>query len=118
MVWLDTIINVVWPIITAVAPIIFGVGLLWLRSQFPTRSDFEGLISRVGQMASDAALDRQRLNQLARDSEGSPTRLELLEKMSSLASEMAQVQATNKAIQRQLTTQNDYLHTLIEKGLK
>lgn len=122
MVWLDTIINVIWPIITAVAPIIFGGGLIWLRSQFVSHEKFDtkidALSNRVDEHVANTSMDRARIERLEQDSDSAPTRLDLLEKLSDLTASMSAVQADNRAFQRQIATLNDYLHTLVEKGLK
>lgn len=116
--WLDVLVNVVWPIASTLTPLILGAGFLWLQTKFPTKGVFEKLEARVGHIETTQAIDSQRLTSLAEDAEHSPTRIELLDKLSIISSRLSHVEATTKAIDKQLTTQNDYLHTLIEKGLK
>lgn len=129
MSWLATIINVIWPIASAVTPLLLGGGFLWLKSQFPTRVDFDALKAKIDtdiaairehnkNIESAQKLDSQRIERLEHDAEGSPTRIELMKMMGEMSSRLARFEGTAEMLSRQLATQNDYLHTLVEKGLK
>lgn len=116
--WLDILLNVIWPIASTLTPIILGAGFLWLQTKFPTKTDFEDLKTRVGHIEVQQGKDSLRLSAIADDAEHSPTRIELLKELSTISSRLAHVEATGKATEKAVATQNDYLHTLIEKGLK
>ena len=116
--WLDILINVVWPIASTLTPIILGAGFLWLQTKFPSKADFDALKTRVGDVEVQQGKDGLRIATLADDAEHSPTRIELFSKVSAMSAKISHLEATTKAIEKMLGTQNDYLHTLIEKGLK
>lgn len=127
--WLDTVINVIWPVASAITPVLLGAGFLWLKSQFPTRADFDALKAKIdldissisqknGEIESARKLDSQRIDRLEQDAEGSPTRIELMKMMGEMSSRLARFEGSAEMLSRQLATQNDYLHTLVEKGLK
>lgn len=126
--WLDTILNIIWPIASTLTPVILGAGFVWLKSQFPTRGevsaiedrvtgDFDALQHRIGKIESRMIAVDQRVQHLAQDADETPTRIELLREMGSVSQRLSGVEATVEAVDKRLSTQNDYLHTLIQKGL-
>lgn len=129
MSWLLELIRTFWPIAVVLTPIILGAGILWLRSQFSTKADIQNMeariVARIGEHEDRlnegskklASLDK-RVALVEDDCESSPSRQDLSQAIAVLAGRMSGVESSLKGQERALSTQNDYLHTLIEKGLK
>ncbi|WP_156347252.1 hypothetical protein [Sphingomonas sp. Leaf5] len=120
-------------------PIILTAGILWLRSQFPTKGELEAV--RVDVATKIAGSERRLTDKLeeheARLEAGSrkmaeldkrtalveeeckqvPSRNTLQSELSHLAQRIRGVEVQGQAANDQLSTQNTYLHTLIERGL-
>nr|WP_162236153.1 hypothetical protein [Sphingomonas sp. Leaf24] len=138
MAFLD-IFKIAWPIAVTLVPIILTAGILWLRSQFPTKGELEAV--RVDVATKIAGSERRLTDKLeeheARLEAGSrkmaeldkrtalveeeckqvPSRNTLQSELSHLAQRIRGVEVQGQAANDQLSTQNTYLHTLIERGL-
>ncbi|KQM23151.1 hypothetical protein ASE73_02690 [Sphingomonas sp. Leaf24] len=133
------IFKIAWPIAVTLVPIILTAGILWLRSQFPTKGELEAV--RVDVATKIAGSERRLTDKLeeheARLEAGSrkmaeldkrtalveeeckqvPSRNTLQSELSHLAQRIRGVEVQGQAANDQLSTQNTYLHTLIERGL-
>ncbi len=125
MTWLA----VLWPIAATITPVLIAVGLLWLRTKFADVKAVATVVSDVGTIKERLGLIELRLNEVEDDLEGEPTRLQVLQKISEVSERLARVEESGHSLQRQLgqqiesiarqlKTQGDYVHTLIERGGK
>ncbi len=131
MAWLQLAIDL-WPILTLFISIVLGAVVLWLRSQFPTKADVSGLTDNVavltakvedaqetvGTLVTDQAAQNARLDQIEKDIDTPPTRMELMQAISALSTKMSAAEERTESVDRQLRTTNDYLKILIDKGLR
>ncbi|WP_066546784.1 hypothetical protein [Sphingomonas sp. CCH15-F11] len=131
MAWLQLAIDL-WPILTLFISIVLGAVVLWLRSQFPTKADVSGLTDNVavltakvedvqetvGTLVTDQAAQNARLDQIEKDIETPPTRMELMQAIAQLSTKMSAAEERTESVDRQLRTTNDYLKILIDKGLR
>lgn len=133
------IFKVAWPIAVTLLPIVVAAGVLWLKSQFPTKAELQAVQDKV---AADLVGVEQRLTEKmdehddrldvgSRKMADHHTRISLVEneckqapsrdviqaELSQLSSRVRGVEAYLEGTNRQLTTLNDYLHTLIQNGL-
>lgn len=127
------IFDIVWKICVVITPVLMGACVLWLKSQFQTKGEASAERNRV-----DARFDTEKLRletEIKRiDARGADheTRLQLQERNAQeppsrheLAAKVERVLTTQAGLERavggmsdQLKTTNDYLHTLIERGLE
>lgn len=135
--------TVSWQIAVVLTPLILAACVLWLRSQFPTKSDFTAERNRVDARHATDKIERdQRYEQLRERATDHETRLRMVEtdvarppsrhqlnnaistmqgglhavekSVAGLAQQMDSQQAD---LRRQIETLNGYLHTMIEKHL-
>lgn len=126
------ILQILWPIAVIAIPFVVGAGVLWLKSQFPTRAELEALGKKLeGEIDSAAGDTRDRFERGSRkfaehdsrlalvenDCKASPTKGDLNQGMTVLAGRMSGVESGLKGVEKQLSTQHDYLRTLLERGL-
>lgn len=121
-------IRTLWPIAVVLIPVVLTAGFLWLKTQFPTKAD---LIATEARIVADIDEHKARLDDGSKkmadfdkrialvedDCEASPSRGELLQQNAALAGRMSAVESSLRGQERQFTTMNGYLHTIIEKGL-
>lgn len=100
-----------WQGLTAVVPVLFFLGFAWLKTQFASNAE-------VAKLTIAMARVEHQIVSMKNDIEAPPTRSEVMAQISRVMERLSAVEEGNKAVIRQLKTQNDYLHTLIEKGLK
>jgi hypothetical protein len=112
-----TFLSALWPILSAIGPIVLGVAMWWLQKQFPSKADFTVLSDKVDKVATEQQANAVRLDAIERDMDDPPTRLELLQQMAKLAAQIGQVEARTDGLGQQLRTANDYLQIIVEKGL-
>lgn len=131
MAWLQLAIDL-WPIFTLFISIVLGAVVLWLRSQFPTKADVSSLTDNVavltakvedaqetvGTLVTDQAAQNARLDQIEKDIDTPPTRMELMQAIGALSTKMSAAEERTESVDRQLRTTNDYLKILIDKGLR
>lgn len=133
------IFKVAWPIAVTLLPIILSAGILWLRSQFPTKVELEAVRADVAAKlketearltgkidAHDERLDigskkmaelDKRASIVEEECRQAPSRNTLQTELSSINARVRGVEAYLEGTKRELGTLNDYLHTLIERGL-
>jgi hypothetical protein len=88
-----------------------GLGcVLWLGTKFASKVTVE----KHGQSLSD---HETRIELLEAHNEASPTRAELHDELTNLASRMSGMESALKGVGKQIDTTNTYLHTVIEKAL-
>ncbi len=120
MAWLDTI-RELWPLITALAGIAVVIATLWLRSKFTPIEDHRAVVKRVGVLETHASGIDERVKHAEALLNQAPTRQELQEDIATLGARMTGVEARIDmgfdSINTRLATTNDYLHSLIERGL-
>lgn len=107
-----------WPVITALSPILFGAGLLYLRTQFPTKADFDVLAKTVTDLAINLTATTTAVDHLAQEQDSAPTRIQLMEKIASVEGRVSGVERGLSSIEAQLHTTNDYLKILVDRGLE
>lgn len=106
------------PILSQIAPVLFGVAILYLRSQFPHKSDFDRLANQVSDLGAKLSANSASVEHLARDQDSAPNRMELLGRISGLESRVSGMESGIQSIQHQLHTTNDYLKILVDRGLE
>ena len=134
--WLEYV-RTLWPIALVITVFLAGVFALWLRSGFATKLAFDALTKTVGDCATKESMsdlttalakntaDHQndridhdlRLQRLEELIETAPTRQELQKDIAALGSRMSGIEKGFDGFSKQLSTTNDYLHTLIEKAI-
>ncbi|MCC7097248.1 MAG: hypothetical protein IT472_08725 [Thermomonas sp.] len=121
--------TVVYQLSVVAIPIAIAVGTLWLRANYPSRQDFERLSASITGVADRATAIETRLSHLEADDNQPPTRLTLMEEMAGLSSRLAGLEATIEsdrrtverhftALEAQMRTLNQYLHTLVERAVQ
>lgn len=127
-------IRAFWPVLTGLTPIAIAAVVLWLRSQFASKQEAAtkaSLLSVEDRTVSlleriDARLERgdrnfedhsRRIALLEQASREKPSRHELAQDITLLLARMSRVEAEIQGVGRQLGTTNDYLSTLVERGL-
>lgn len=129
MSWILELIRTLWPIAAVLTPLIIGAGILWMRSQFSTKLDIQNMEGRILERIEShdgrlndgskklADLDK-RVALVEGDCESSPSRHDLNQAIAVLAGRMSAVESSSRGLEREIRTQNDYVHTLIEKGMR
>jgi chromosome segregation ATPase len=127
MSWLEYI-RTFWPIAVFILPFVCGAGFLWLKTQFPTSADLKGVETRIGAKidAHDlrlgegsrklAELDK-RIALVEDDCESSPSKQDLNQNYAVLAGRISGVESSLRALEKALSTLNNYVHVLFQKGL-
>jgi hypothetical protein len=115
--WLEYI-RTFWPIGVAVSCLVAGILVLWLKSGFATRESINKVHGRIDGIAVSTSSNGERIKHLEDAFGSSPSRHELQEDIAALSARMSAVEAGMGGIQNQLKTTNNYLHTLVENGLK
>lgn len=125
------ILQILWPIAVIAIPFVLGAGVLWLKSLFPTRAELSALETKLEGDIDSAANDTRdrfergsrkfaehdrRLALVEEDCKQSPTKNELNQGMAVLAGRMSGVESAVKGVERQISTQHDYLRTMLERG--
>ena len=122
------ILSELWPIAATVTPLIMIAGFYWLRSKFVSLVDHDDLKCKVDAHSDAIASMDSAIKTLLANIDSAPTRMDLLTKLSDLNERMSRAEAENQAVQRQmiaqsqsverqLSTLNQYLHTLVERGM-
>lgn len=107
--WLE-IIRTVWPIAATITPVILLCGFFWLQTKFALKKTVDDLDKRVDE-------HEVRLKSVELECAQVPSRQSLQVELSNLSQRMRGVEVGCEAMGRQLNTTNDYLHTLVERGL-
>lgn len=114
---LADVLAIVWPAIPTVAPIAFGAGFLYLRTQFPTKADFDSLVNTVNSMGEKLTANSIAVDHLAKEQDSAPSRVEILQKIGQLEGRVSGFEGVLDGMQHQLSTANDYLKILVDRGL-
>lgn len=109
-------------------PFIFTAVVLWLKSQFVTKT--EAAAARTEQATERLRVDGcfdsnartltdhdRRIALIEQSVAAPPSRHDLQQDITSLISRMSSVESEVRSVGRQLGTTNDYLSTLVERGL-
>ena len=118
------IIQTLWPIAATMTPLILLGGFAWLQTKFPSRADLKehetelrDLTEQVSGLVTRITTNENRIDNVVRDLEREPTRASLANSISDIRDRLGSVESSVRAMQHQLETQNDYLHTLVQQGL-
>ncbi|HEX7820665.1 MAG TPA: hypothetical protein VF463_08595 [Sphingobium sp.] len=114
--WLSLLIDI-WPVLSGATPIILMAGFYWLRTKFPTKEDFDKLQTTVTQLSVDQVKCNAAVVQLEAEHKESPTPIELMAQLATLAGRMSGVENRVDGVGKQVETANDYLQILIERGI-
>lgn len=106
-----------WPILSAITPLLFGAGFLYLRTQFPTKADFDSLAKTVNEIGDKMLVTTSAVDHLAQEQESAPTRVELMNRIADLGGRISRMEGSVSGISNQLETTNDYLKIIVENGL-
>jgi hypothetical protein len=118
-----------WPIAVIITPVIVGAGILWLKTQFPTKgeltaherevqTDLKKHTDRFEAGSRKFAEHDKRLALVEEECKSVPTRQSLQGELSQLSQRMRGVEVGFESVGRQLGTTNDYLKIIVDKGLK
>lgn len=133
--------QILYPIALTMTPVLIAVGLLWLRTKFASLGDFKAIetkvagvdllnvVERLGTVESDIKVITVEIQALAEGADSAPTRLDLMNQLSGLTERMSRMEAAveserrqsqhqYEALRQQLATTNQYLHTLIDQGMR
>jgi hypothetical protein len=113
---LATLISL-WPLVSQIAPLLFGIAIIYLRSQFPHKTDFAALAATVTALAEKLTANSASVEHLAKDQESAPNRIELMGRIAALEGRVSGVESGLQGIRHQLDTANDYLKILVDRGL-
>jgi hypothetical protein len=125
--WLDYI-RTLWPLAVVLTPLVTGAGILWLKTQFPTKKDLqdvetkilreiEGHDERLGAGSAKMADFDKRIALVEQECDATPTKGEVNQSIATLAGRMSGVESSLRGVERILATQHDYLRTLVDRGL-
>ena len=117
MQWLE-IIRTLWPIAVVITPLVIAAGFLWLKTQFSTKVDWNQHEVRLDEGSRKLADLDKRVALVEQDCEASPSKSDLNTGYATLAGRMSGVESSLRGLEKQLSTQNGYVHALLEKGLK
>lgn len=117
-----------WPVLVALCGFMGLFFMLWLKSRFVTKDELAGTSAKVDARIKDVecradtlddlvAAQDKRLSLLEEHINTSPSRQEIQSEISRLAERVSGMDASVKGIGQQLATQNQYLHTIIDRGL-
>jgi chromosome segregation ATPase len=109
-IWLDYLAKL-WPIVVVLSTIFGALIGVWLSSRYAPRQEFERLKNTVFEHTTQIATLEDTLK-------SSPTRQELQDDIAQLAERIRGLETGVSGMRDQLSTTNNYLHTLIEKGLQ
>lgn len=121
--------NILWPVAATLTPIILMAGFLWLKTQFAGAKDVETI--KAGQNALQVEVTRLdgEIRSLSESMESAPTRVELMGQIAQTIERMSRMEAAQEGLQRQIGQQNhaieqqlktlsNYVHTLVEQGIQ
>jgi hypothetical protein len=115
--WASIIIDL-WPIASTITPLILLAGFFWLRTKFPLKEDFDKLVGIVDKMGDEQIACSARLTAVEKDQISEPTRVQLMAGMNVLSGKVSRIEGQTEGLQTQLSTANDYLQIIVERGIK
>lgn len=92
--------------------------LLWLATKFAGKPELAAACARIDQVEDGVSRHDARLQLLEAASNASPTRQELQRDMARLEARISGLDSAIHGLNQRLGTFNDYLHTLVERGIK
>lgn len=133
--------QILYPIALTMTPVLIAVGLLWLRTKFASLGDFKAIetkvagvdfanvVERLGKVETSIQVISVEIQTLSEGADSAPTRLDLMHQLSGLSERMSRMEAAveserrqsqqqHEALRQQLATANQYLHTLIDQGMR
>lgn len=124
MLWFD----VAYRLAVVAFPVAVAVALLWLRANFVIIKEFRDVEQKVSTIMLKLELIDVRIEHLGDEDKEPPTRSELREQLGDLSDRMSRIEAHAEADRRQsaqqyhaldgqLKTFNQYLHTLVERSM-
>lgn len=115
--WLE-LIRTLWPIASVITPLILAAGFLWLRTQFPSKAELKEIEGRLGGIATGMAEFDRRISLVEEDCKSSPSRNDLNQGLAVVAGRISGVEASVHGLERTVTTQHDYIRTVVEKAME
>lgn len=133
--------QILYPIALTMTPVLLAIGLLWLRTKFAALADLKvvetkiagidlaNVVDRLGKVETSIEVITVEIQTLAEGADSAPTRLDLMNQLSRLTERMSHMEAAveserrqsqhqYEALRQQLATANQYLHTLIDQGMR
>lgn len=125
--WFE-LFDVVYRVSVTIIPLLLVGCVWWLKAHFAGTKELRAVETDITAIKGQLAVIDNKIADLAGDMESSPTRLDLLQSLSSLGERMSRMEASSEADRRQMqaqfaalsqtiSTQNQYLHTLVEQGM-
>lgn len=129
------ILQVLWPIAVTIIPLVLGAGFIWLKTQLATKAELtaatQGFETDLREVRTrlDTHADRfergsgkfadhdKRIALVEESCESPPTRADLNQGLTVLGGRMSGVESSLRGLDRTVSTQNDYVRTLIEAGI-
>lgn len=115
--WLYGLVDF-WPILSSLTPLILLGGFYWLRTKFPSQTDFDKLRDNVSDLDTVVAKLKTETDHLIEERDAAPTRVQLLEAISALNGRVSNMEGGMDGLSRQLQTVSDYLQILVDRGLR
>jgi Protein of unknown function (DUF2730) len=115
--WLEYV-RALWPVVVGISLFFSGIVGLWLSSKFVAKPSLDAISTKLDAAKLIAADHSARLLHLEESFQSAPTRQELQDDISNLSARLSALEAGQRGIEAQLKTTNNYLHTLVENGLK
>lgn len=115
--WVDYVTKL-WPIVVTTAGLLATGMLLALATRFASVKALTDLATTVADLKISKEGHETRICALEQTASQSPTRQELQDEIAGLGERMRGVEVGMDGLAGQLRTANEYLHTLIERGLK
>lgn len=121
--------NILWPVAATLTPIILAAGFLWLKTQFAGAKDVETIKTAQAALHLDVTRLDGEIRSLSDSMESAPTRVELMGQIAQTIERMSRMEAAQEGLQRQIGQQNhaieqqlktlsNYVHTLVEQGIQ
>lgn len=121
--------QIFYPIAMTLTPVLLAIGLLWLKTKFAALGDLKQIDVRLTGVETTLQVMTADIKTLDEDAESEPTRMQLLERLSEMAQRMGRMEAAvegerrqshqqYESLRSQLATNNQYLHTLVEQGMR
>jgi hypothetical protein len=126
--WLQ-VLGVLWPIAVIVIPIVLTTGFLWLKTQLATKAELKTVEGELEARINDHSgrFERgstkfadhdKRIALVEEECKSVPSRQDLQFNLSEVSQRLRGVEVGNDFIKRELSTANDYLKIIVDKGFK
>ena len=122
-------LTALWPIAATLTPLILLSGFLWLKTQFAGAEAVKAISVSLTRFQTELVRIDGEIVKLGENADSEPTRLDLMAQLSGLSDRMSRMEASAEAerrqnmaqyhaLERQLSTTNQYLHTLVEQTMQ